>query len=190
VTRIITTVATGFAGLCHGPNGEAYVTDFTAHNLRRLDPSGPVVLVGNGAKGVAGRRRPCDAGEHRYADLLHARPCWEALRRRGRRHGDDPRGRHGREDLDAVATARLEGVVEELALAALGRCAVRVDGNVLVAFVPQLQRRPGLHEHDASARELDPLGRLAEVHGQPPVEHDEGFLLDEIAVALAFVPWR
>jgi streptogramin lyase len=61
VTRIITTVASGFAGpagMCHGPNGEAYVTDFTAHNLRRLDPSGPVVLVGNGAKGSRGDGGP------------------------------------------------------------------------------------------------------------------------------------
>jgi streptogramin lyase len=60
-TRIITTVATAFdgpAGMCHGRNGEPYVTDFTTHTIKRLDPAGPVVLAGNGAKASSGDGRP------------------------------------------------------------------------------------------------------------------------------------
>jgi sugar lactone lactonase YvrE len=61
VTRIITTVATGFdgpAGMCHGPNSEPYVTDFGTHTVKRLDPAGPVVLAGNGTKASIGDGGP------------------------------------------------------------------------------------------------------------------------------------
>ena len=63
VTRTVTTISTGFegpAGMCHGPNGEPYVTDFTTHTLKRLDPGGPVPLVGNGTKASLGDGRPAN----------------------------------------------------------------------------------------------------------------------------------
>jgi streptogramin lyase len=61
VTRIITTVSAAFdgpAGLCHGPNGETYVTDFLKQTVERLDAGGPVVLVGTGTKGSSGDGGP------------------------------------------------------------------------------------------------------------------------------------
>jgi DNA-binding beta-propeller fold protein YncE len=61
VARIITTLPAAFdgpAGLCHGPNGETYVTDFLKQTVERLDAGGPVVLVGTGTKGSSGDGGP------------------------------------------------------------------------------------------------------------------------------------
>jgi streptogramin lyase len=61
VTRIITTVSAAFdgpAGLCHGPNGVLYVTDFLRQTVDRLDPAGPVRLVGTGTKSSSGDGGP------------------------------------------------------------------------------------------------------------------------------------
>ena len=53
----------------------------------------------------------------------------------------------------------------------------------LVAVVAELERRARLDRDHAVRRELDPLGRLAEVHRQRALEHDEDLLLRLVRVA-------
>jgi hypothetical protein len=58
VTHVITTIASGIAGvsgICAG--GGTYLTDFTGMTLLRLDAAGPVVIAGNGAKASSGDGR-------------------------------------------------------------------------------------------------------------------------------------
>jgi sugar lactone lactonase YvrE len=60
VTHVITTVASGIAGvsgICAG-GGATYVTDFTGMTVLRLEASGPVVIAGNGDKASSGDGRP------------------------------------------------------------------------------------------------------------------------------------
>ena len=54
--------------------------------------------------------------------------------------------------------------------------------------VAKLEGRSRLDDEDAAARQLVPLGRLAEVDRQRPVEDDEDLLLDRVAVPLAARP--
>src|SRR4029079_13721577 len=67
----------------------------------------------------------------------------------------------------------------------LWRRAVGPEEDFLVAVVRQLQLGPGLHVDDTALRNLDLLGRLAQVHGQHPGDDHEGLLLDRVAMAAA-----
>ena len=71
---------------------------------------------------------------------------------------------------------------EEVGARLLRRGAVDEDHDLVVAVVPQLERRPRLDHDHAVRRELDPLGRLAEVHRQRPLEDDEDLLLRLVGV--------
>ena len=81
---------------------------------------------------------------------------------------------------------RLLGNVRvELSLPGFGRRAVDEEDELLVAGVAELEHGPDLDHEDTATRDLVPLGRLAEVDRQRPVEYDEDLLLRMIRVALA-----
>ena len=63
---------------------------------------------------------------------------------------------------------------------ALGRVAVGVHEQVLVAVVHRLERRAGRHMDESADGHVAALGRLAEVHRERPADHDEGLLLDRV----------
>ena len=69
--------------------------------------------------------------------------------------------------------------------APLGRRAVDEEHEVVRAGVAELEDRPRPNDDDAAARDLVPLGRLAEIDRQRAFEHDEDLLLHGIAVSLA-----
>ena len=91
------------------------------------------------------------------------------------------------DEPEAVQPVRpLSDRIEELCAAGLGRCAVGVEQDVLVTMVGQLQDGAGLDVDDAALRHLDPFRRVAEVHRQRAVDHDERLFLDVVAVAPSF----
>jgi hypothetical protein len=63
--------------------------------------------------------------------------------------------------------------------------AVDEDHDVVVVVVPKLERCVRLDHGHALRLELDPFGRLAEVHGQRSLEHGEDLLLRLVRVATA-----
>src|SRR5438270_9413774 len=79
----------------------------------------------------------------------------------------------------------LDGGVEELCAAGLGRGAVDVEQKLVVAVVDDLERRSGLDVDDIAGARVDALRWVAEVHGQPARDGEEGLLLVQVAVAPA-----
>ena len=67
--------------------------------------------------------------------------------------------------------------------ALLGGSAVDEDHDFFAAVVLELERRSRLDRDHALRRQLDGLGRLAEVHGQRAGEDDEDLLLHLVGVA-------
>src|SRR5205823_14352061 len=55
-------------------------------------------------------------------------------------------------------------VVEEIGAGLLGWCTVDEEDELLVAFVPDLERRHRLDRDDALRPDVDALGRIAEQH--------------------------
>lgn len=84
-----------------------------------------------------------------------------------------------------VRPGRRSGGWRQYVGAFIRRCAVGVDHQVLVALVDGLQRRASRDVKDPAGRDDLALGRLAEVHRQPPREDDEGLLLPAVDVAAA-----
>lgn len=81
----------------------------------------------------------------------------------------------------------LDRRVENLC-AIIGRISVGVHDQIVAAVVDGMKRGAYGDVHDTTGRHVDALGWLAQLHGQRSAEHDEGFLLLCVAVALAVSP--
>src|SRR6266566_2724177 len=86
---------------------------------------------------------------------------------------------------DRRLRSRLERRVEDLGLLALGRGAVGIDKEVLVAVVRRLERCARLDVDEAARGHVLALGRVAEVHRERPGEDDERLLLERMLMAPA-----
>jgi len=67
----------------------------------------------------------------------------------------------------------------------LGRRAVDEADELLVRFIPQLQRGHRLDADDSARAEVDALGLVAEQHRQRPGDDNEDLLLDVVPVPAA-----
>jgi hypothetical protein len=74
--------------------------------------------------------------------------------------------------------------------ALLGRRADDEEDHVLVAVVPELQRRPGLDDADGAAGQLVAFCRIAEINRSVSFEHHENLFLQVLSVPLASGPRR
>jgi hypothetical protein len=101
----------------------------------------------------------------RYA----ARPCLSAS-------SSDVRPRRTRVSAEVGVELRLPGD---------GRGAVDEEDELLVTLVPELEGRARLHDDESAPLDHMALGRVTEVDGQRPVEHDEDLFLRAVGVALA-----
>ena len=108
------------------------------------------------------------------------------------RAGRDRRGvrpaRPGARTGQARGCDRLDRRVEQLGVLALGRCAVHVDEQLLVTVIRGLQLGAGLDVDQAADRDLDSLGRLAQVHRQRAGDRHERLLLQRMAVTAPLRP--